>query len=56
MSTLETFEPRKTPRVLVILSDFFVAGTATVLGSGAWLLSNFYGTVSCLLPFYFRCG
>jgi hypothetical protein len=40
MSTLETFEPRKTPLFFVVISDFFVAVLLLFWGSGAWLLSQ----------------
>jgi hypothetical protein len=40
MSTLETFEPRKTPRFFIVLSDFFIAVLLLFWGSGAWFLSQ----------------
>jgi hypothetical protein len=40
LSFPETFSPRKTPKIFVILSDFFVAVLLGFWGAGAWLLAQ----------------
>lgn len=40
MSTLDTFQPKATPRIVAVLSDLFIAVLLLFWSSGAWLLSQ----------------